>query len=129
MLTAYLDVLKIRMGQRLEYAFEIPLDLLTATFPPMLLQPLVENAVRHGLEPKLAGGRITVSARREGDHLQLAVRDDGLGFAEEPGTGIGVANIRARLEALYGPAARLELVSVAGAGVTATMTLPIGKAL
>ncbi|MCX7155776.1 MAG: histidine kinase [Rhodocyclales bacterium] len=126
LLTAYLDVLKIRMGERLAYAFEIAPELLAHAFPPMLLQPLVENAIRHGLEPKVAGGRVTVSARRQGDRLQISVNDDGLGFAETPGEGIGVANIRARLAALYGPTASLELSSGVGAGVTATMSVPVG---
>ena len=125
LLTAYLDVLKIRMGERLAYAFEIAPELLAHAFPPMLLQPLVENAIRHGLEPKVAGGRVTVSARRLRDRLQISVNDDGLGFAETPGEGIGVANIRARLAALYGPAARLELGSEVGSGVTATMSVPL----
>ena len=125
LLTAYLGVLKIRMGERLAYAFDITPELLTAAFPPMLLQPLVENAIRHGLEPKVAGGCVTVSARKQGDFLQIQVTDDGLGFAETPGEGIGVANIRARLAAIYGPAARLELSSGAGAGVTANMSLPV----
>jgi hypothetical protein len=125
LLTAYLDVLKIRMGDRLNYAFEIAPELLSHAFAPMLLQPLVENAIRHGLEPKVAGGRIIVSARSQGDRLQISVTDDGLGFAETSGAGIGVANIRARLAALYGPAARLDLSSEVGAGVTATMSLPM----
>jgi sensor histidine kinase YesM len=129
LLTSYLDVLKIRMGERLVYAFDIAPELLAAAFPPMLLQPLVENAIRHGLEPKVAGGCVTVSARRQGDSLQIQVADDGLGFGEAPGEGIGVANIRARLSAIYGPAARLELSSEAGTGVTATMSLPAGAAL
>lgn len=125
LLTAYLDVLKIRMGQRLAYAFEIAPELLAHAFPPMLLQPLVENAVRHGLEPKVAGGRITVSAQTQDDRLLISVADDGLGFDETPGEGIGLANIRARLAAIYGPAARLALSSRVGAGVTAMMSLPV----
>lgn len=125
LLTAYLDVLKIRMGPRLAYAFEVSPELMGAPFPPMLLQPLVENAVRHGLEPKVAGGSIVVAARRQGDSLQLVVRDDGLGFADMSGAGIGVANIRARLEALYGSGGRLELGPGVGGGVTATLTLPL----
>jgi sensor histidine kinase YesM len=128
MLTAYLDVLRIRMGERLDYAFDIAADLLATEFPPMLLQPLVENAIRHGLEPKLAGGCITVTARRMNGGLRIAVSDDGLGFADTPGDGIGVANVRARLAAIYGPAARLELVSKVSAGVTATLSLPAGGA-
>lgn len=125
LLTAYLEVLKIRMGERLAYAFEIDPELLTRAFPPMLLQPLVENAIRHGLEPKVAGGRVTIAAARADDRLQISVSDDGLGFAATPGAGIGVANIRARLAALYGPTAGLELSSKVGAGVTATLSFPL----
>jgi len=128
LLTAYLDVLKIRMGNRLDYRFEIAPELLASSLPPMLLQPLVENAIRHGLEPKVTGGRITVSAREQGGHLKIAVTDDGLGFAQTPGDGIGLGNVRDRLAALYGPAARLELISRVGAGVTATMSIPVGVA-
>jgi sensor histidine kinase YesM len=128
LLTAYLDVLKIRMGDRLTYAFEIARDLLAEAFPPMLLQPLVENAIRHGLEPKVAGGRVVVSAQRQGDRLRMSVIDNGLGFGETPGEGVGIVNIRARLAAIYGPAARLELSSKVGAGVTATMIVPAGGA-
>ena len=126
LLTAYLDVLKIRMGERLTYAFEIDPGLLAAAFPPMLLQPLVENAIRHGLEPKVQGGRVTVSARTQADRLQISVADDGLGFAQTPGDGVGIGNIRDRLRAIYGSTAVLELSSKVGAGVTATMSLPAG---
>jgi len=126
LLTAYLDVLKIRMGDRLAYKFEIAPELLTEPFPPMLLQPLVENAIRHGLEPKMTGGHITVSARKEDERLRISVVDDGLGFGETPGDGVGIGNVRDRLAALHGPSARLELNSKVGAGVTATMSLPAG---
>lgn len=126
LLTAYLDVLKIRMGDRLAYSFDVAPELLAAPFPPMLLQPLVENAIRHGLEPKVTGGRITVSARKHDERLQISVADDGLGFGETPGNGVGVGNVRDRLAALYGPTARLELSSKVGAGVTAIMSLPVG---
>jgi sensor histidine kinase YesM len=128
LLTAYLEVLKVRMGNRLDYRFDIAPELLDAAFPPMLLQPLVENAIRHGLEPKVAGGRITVSAQKQGERLRIAVADDGLGFGETPGDGIGVRHVRDRLAALYGAAARLELSSGVGAGVTATMSIPLGMA-
>lgn len=126
LLTAYLDVLKIRMGDRLTYAFDIDPELVRVAFPPMLLQPLVENAIRHGLEPKLGGGHVSVTACSAGDCLRISVTDTGLGFADSPGAGVGIANIRARLAAIYGPSARLELTSKVGAGVTATMTLPAG---
>lgn len=124
LLTAYLDVLKIRMGERLRYVFEIPPELASAPLPPMLLQPLVENAIRHGLEPKVTGGSLRIAARREGDRLLLSVADDGLGFAGTPGEGVGLANIRARLAALFGPAARIDLRSGVGAGVTAILEIP-----
>ena len=127
LLTAYLEVLKIRMGDRLAYTFAIAPELLSGEFPPMLLQPLVENAIRHGLEPKVAGGQITVTAEKQQDGaLLISVNDDGLGFAQTPGEGMGLANIRARLAAIYGPLARLELNSGVGAGVTATLSLPAG---
>ena len=124
LLTAYLDVLKIRMGDRLDYAFEIPPPLLDREFPPMLLQPLVENAIRHGLEPKVAGGRLCVVAALDGGALRLRVSDDGVGFSATPGEGVGLGNIRARLAALYGPSARLALEAKVGAGVTATLEIP-----
>jgi len=128
LLTAYLDVLKIRMGDRLDRAFDIAPGLLDHAFPPMLLQPLVENAIRHGLEPKVAGGRVTVAARRQGDRLWISVVDDGLGFSQAPGEGLGLANVRARLAAIYGPTARLDLRSGTGAGVEATIDIPAGDA-
>jgi sensor histidine kinase YesM len=124
LLTAYLDVLRIRMGDRLSYVFDIPPELLRRDFPPMLLQPLVENAIRHGLEPKLAGGRLCVVAAIEDGVLRLRVSDDGVGFAAEPGEGVGLGNIRARLAALYGPRARLALEAKVGAGVTAILEIP-----
>jgi LytS/YehU family sensor histidine kinase len=125
LLTAYLDVLKIRMGDRLGYAFDIPRELLQMDFPPMLLQPLVENAIRHGLEPKVTGGRVQVTASAESGLLRIHVADDGIGLARAPGEGVGLSNIRARLAALYGPQARLVVSSGVGAGVTATLELPL----
>lgn len=128
LLTAYLDVLKIRMGDRLGYAFEIPSALLQTDFPPMLLQPLVENAIRHGLEPKLAGGRVQVTATAENGLLRIRVADDGIGLVQAPGEGVGLSNIRARLAALYGPQAHLQVSSGVGAGVTATIEMPLAAA-
>lgn len=128
LLRAYLEVLKMRMGKRLDYDFDIASDLLAEAFPPMLLQPLVENAIRHGLEPKVEGGRITVTARGQDHRLLVSVTDDGLGFAETSGAGIGLANIRARLTAIFGPAAHFELSSKVGAGTTAMISIPTGVA-
>ncbi len=124
LLAAYLEVLKIRLGPRLEYGFEVADELRALPFPPMLLQPLVENAIRHGIEPQVAGGRIDIAASRD-DGLCITVRDTGAGFGETPGSGIGLANIRARLEALFGAAASLEILAGAGGGVTATLRMPL----
>lgn len=125
LLSAYLDVLKIRMGPRLIYSFDVPPVLMAQPFPPMLLQPLVENAITHGLEPKVAGGVVRVSAAEISGMMKLRVEDDGLGFAATPGGGVGLANIRARLNALYGEAGRLSITAKVGAGVTAVLEIPI----
>lgn len=125
LLTAYLDVLKIRMGERLSYVFDIAPELMAREFPPMLLQPLVENAIRHGLEPKLGKGRITISGKLQDGSLQLTVADDGVGLAPSGGNGLGLANIRDRLKALYGTSGSLAIRGEVGAGVTATLLIPL----
>lgn len=127
LLRAYLDVLKIRMGDRLDYVFDVPAALLGRDFPPMLLQPLVENAIRHGLEPKLGGGSLHLSAAAENGRLRICVTDDGVGIGEAAGEGVGLSNIRARLAAIYGATARLAVSSRPGGGVAATMELPMGE--
>jgi LytS/YehU family sensor histidine kinase len=95
----------------------------------MLLQPVVENAIRHGLEPKLEGGRVDVGARREGDALMLTVTDTGLGVREHRAgnsTGLGLANLRARLATLYGARATLTIEDHAPSGTRVTIALPLG---
>lgn len=124
LLAAYLDVLKIRLGQRLDYSVAVPNALRALPFPPMLLQPLVENAIRHGIEPKVAGGRIDITAAQCADGLHLLVGDTGAGFGDAPGNGIGLSNIRARLQALYGPTASLEVSEQTEGGVLATLRIP-----
>lgn len=126
LLTAYLDVLKIRMGERFSYVFDIEPGLLPRDFPPMLLQPLVENAIRHGLEPKLGAGRLRVSGRLRDGRMVLTVADDGVGLAPSSGAGLGLTNIRARLAALYGPGGRLDVSGEVGSGATATLEIPLG---
>lgn len=128
LLSDYLELLEIRMGSRLEFALELPAALAVEPLPPMLLQPLVENAIRHGLEPKVEGGRVAVRAQRDGAKLVLTVEDDGLGLgtARAPGAGVGLAHTRERLAALYGGAAALELRAAADAGAVATVTIPGG---
>jgi sensor histidine kinase YesM len=127
LLTAYLDVLKIRMGPRLRYSFDVPPTFLARPFPPMLLQPLVENAITHGLEPKVEGGVVRISAAENLGVMSLRVEDDGLGFAAVPGGGVGLANIRARLNALYGETGRFSITAKVGAGVTAVIEIPVHK--
>ncbi|OWW22658.1 sensor histidine kinase [Noviherbaspirillum denitrificans] len=127
LLDAYLGLMKIRMGARLSYALELPDDLRTVTLPPMLLQPLVENAIKHGLEPKVEGGLVTVRAEREDGRLVLTVCDTGLGLDGAPpsdGTGIGASNVRERLQALYGKRAEFSLTPNTPEGVIAKLTLP-----
>ena len=129
LMQAYLGLMAIRMGTRLAYTLDLPDHLRQATVPPMLLQPLVENAIQHGLEPKIEGGHIHVRAASEGGVLTLTVADDGLGLdhpGQTKGTQLGVANIRERLHVMHGDAASLSLCANPHAGVTARLTLPLG---
>ena len=124
----YLALMRVRMGERLAVELDLPDELRTLPVPPLLLQPLVENAILHGLEPQVAGGRITLRARREGAQLRLTVHDSGVGLdAARPsyGTGFGLAQVRERLATLHGAQASLTLEPAAGGGTLATLTLPI----
>ncbi len=118
----------IRMGQRLSYSLDLPEALREAPLPPMLLQPLVENAIRHGVEPKIDGGRIEVTARQTGGMLELTVADTGLGLdapSAQPGTSLGLTNVRERLAALYGGRAGFSLQPNHPAGAVARLALPL----
>jgi len=121
---AYLGVLALRMAGRLVVSFDVPDDLRALPFPPLTLATLVENAVKHGIEPAPAGGTITVAVRRVGDTLEAVVADTGVGFSGTSGSGIGLANIRARLHTLYGSAGTLKLQGNLPSGVRASMHLP-----
>jgi len=127
LMDAYLGLMSIRMGERLSYRLDLPPSLAGLQIAPMLLQPLLENAIRHGLEPKIEGGRLDVGAARDGANLVLTVRDTGLGLQAPAhhGTGLGLENIRERLHALYGPGARLVLADAVPCGTVATLTLPM----
>jgi hypothetical protein len=127
LLEAYLGLMAVRMGARLSYALHLPDELRALSVPPMLLQPLVENAIKHGLEPKVDGGQVTVRAMRDRAQLVLTVIDDGLGLnaADSTGTQLGVANIRERLQALYRDRAAFSLNQNTPRGVTAHLTLPL----
>jgi hypothetical protein len=120
----YLAIERVRFGKRLHTSIDAPREVQAALVPAFLLQPLIENAIRHGLEPKQLEGVLTVGAKRIGGNLQLQVKDNGVGLHKhEPlHNGIGLANVRARLQALYNGAAKLELRD--SGGVTAEITIP-----
>jgi hypothetical protein len=123
---AYLDIQSHRMGPRLRYALTIEPGLEPVSIPPYLLQPLVENAIRHGLEPQVEGGDIAVRAAREGDLLTIEVADSGRGLRADHPPGVALANIRDRLAAKYGSRAELSLHPNAPRGVIARLRLPLG---
>jgi hypothetical protein len=125
LVSAYLGVQKIRMGERLETSIDAPQPLLAARVPPMMLATLVENAVKHGVGPLAEGGAIRVKAERSGAALTLSVADNGRGLTTASGSGVGLANIRARLAALYGERAALALEANSPRGVVAIIRLPL----
>lgn len=121
---AFLEIMAMRMEERLQSVLNVPEGLKSAVFPSMMLQTLVENAIKHGLEPKAAGGRLEISAEIVDGHLAVHVFDTGMGFMPKTDGGVGLANIRERLRALYGARAEL-IISVPPAGGTcATIKVP-----
>ncbi|WP_229263161.1 sensor histidine kinase [Duganella dendranthematis] len=129
LIAAYLDVLVVRMGDRLRYRIDVPDELRQFRIAPMLLQPVVENAIAHGLEPKVEGGEIVVSARVEGEQVSIRISDTGAGLNEsaprKPGGGVGLSNLRERLGSLYGGAAKVELLENQPCGMTVRLLLPL----
>jgi hypothetical protein len=121
---AYLNILQMRMGERLAFEIDVPLHLANAPFPPLMLPSLVENAIKHGLEPQREGGKVTIRAEEKDGALRLIVADTGRGFAEQLGAGVGLENIRERLAGLYGDKAKLTLESNPPQGVVATIEVP-----
>jgi LytS/YehU family sensor histidine kinase len=121
---AYLSVVGARMSNRLRVRFDVPDELAAQPFPPLTIATLVENAVRHGIAPLPAGGEIAVSVKSIGGSLEAVVEDTGVGFSGISGSGIGLANIRARLLTVYGSAATLTLQNNLPTGVRASMRLP-----
>jgi len=125
LLRRYLDILGLRLGPRLRCAFDVPDELLARPFPLLLLQPLVENAITHGIEPRVGGGEVRIAARAENGRLRLSVSDTGGGLREGgTGAGYGLENVRQRLQALFGEAARLDVHANEGQGVVATIEVP-----
>jgi sensor histidine kinase YesM len=132
LMEAYLGLMSVRMGSRLSYSLQLPDTLRDEPIPPMLLQPLVENAIKHGLEPQIGGGRIDVIATAQNGLLALSVVDTGLGLdsPDEPPhltqcTCVGLANVRERLHAMYGEHASLSLTANTPCGVIAQLTIPL----
>ncbi len=136
-LRAYLDIMSLRMGPRLSWRLDLPVALEAMPVPPMLLQPLVENAIKHGLEPKVGAGHIEVVARTTDAGIEIRIEDNGLGLAAQDhdgqlgaannrpeGPGYGLRHVRERLQAVYGPAARLDLERRQPNGVRSTVFLP-----
>jgi len=121
---AYLSIMQMRMGSRLSFSIDVPDELRRHAFPPMLLMSLIENAVKHGLEPQAAGGTIRIEARHRGELLALAVSDNGRGLAGAIGKGVGLTNLRERLRALYAERGRFTLEERSPGGAQATIEIP-----
>ena len=123
---AYLDIMKIRMGNRLHLQIEVTDNSRSVLFPSMMLQTLVENAIKHGLEPQSGGGTIWILARQNDQSVSVTVADDGRGFsAEGAGTGVGLRNVQERLRLAYGSAATFSIVANFPRGVAATISVPV----
>jgi two-component system, LytTR family, sensor kinase len=135
-LEIYLEIQKTRFQDRLRVALDVPADLVGARVPNLILQPIVENAIKHGVSAQPGAGSVAISARREDGMLVLRVRDDGPGLSDTPrsgparaGSGVGLANTRERLRQLYGSGQRLELVNAAEGGLEVSIALPFTVAL
>jgi len=127
-MAAYLGLMGVRMGERLAYRMDLPPELRTARLPTMLLQPLVENAIVHGLEPKIDGGAVVITAGAADGNIVIEVRDTGLGLGhahDRRGSGVGVATTRERLEVLYGARATISLLPAEPQGTLARLILPL----
>jgi len=122
--SAFLEIMAVRMEERLEPVVNVPEGLKSAVFPSMMLQTLVENAIKHGLEPKSAGGRLEINAEIVDGQLAVHVRDNGMGFMPKTDDGVGLANIRERLKALYNGRAELIISVPPTGGTCATIKVP-----
>jgi two-component system LytT family sensor kinase len=128
----YLDIEVVRFGQKLRVEKEIDPETLEVLVPSILLQPLIENSIKHGLEPRIHGGTVTVRSRLTGDRVRIEVADDGVGIGDRSGTtlrssagtGIGIKNVQERLEVLYGDRAHFDVVSNPGRGTLVSIEIP-----
>jgi hypothetical protein len=126
--SAYLSIMQMRMGPRLSFAVDIPASLRAHPFPPMLLMSVVENAIKHGIEPQAQGGDVRIEARRADGALRVSVIDTGRGLADHAGQGVGLTNLRERLKALYGQRSRFALEGVGPHGTRASIEIPYASA-
>jgi two-component system LytT family sensor kinase len=138
-LRTYLDIEQIRFGERLLVEFDVESSITHTAVPTLILQPLVENAIKHGIAPKVGKSRILVRAKRQRDSILLSVEDDGIGLSgqrdqnrrslpgAEPGAGVGLQNIRERLKTMYGGDAILSLVDIRSGGSRVTLEIPIAE--
>jgi len=124
---AYLEIIKIRFGERLHFHVDAAPQTRACLVPPLAVMTLVENAIKHGIEPQVNGGNLTVRAVCEGAQLAVEVIDDGVGFRAEMGGGIGLVNLQERLQALFGPQAELSLNPGVEAGVIARFVVPLNR--
>jgi sensor histidine kinase YesM len=124
MIRAYLSIFKIRMGDRLTFKIDLPEELKSVYFPPMLIQPLVENSIKHGIEPKVEGGEIVISVQQKAAILRLIVKDTGQGILNQTQDGVGLQNIRKRLSSIFGEEANLSLIENSPSGLKAIIEVP-----
>lgn len=127
-LADYLELMSVRMGERLRYTLDLPDELRDTPVPPLLLQPLVENSIRHGLEPKVEGGVITVRARQFDGRLIIEVSDTGVGLdaaQTSEGSGFGLEQVRERLATVHGEQGRMSLAAGPSGGTLATLSFPL----
>ncbi|MDY6792236.1 MAG: histidine kinase [Thermodesulfobacteriota bacterium] len=124
MIRAYINIFKVRMGNRLQYQVDVPESIKDIPFPPMLIQPLVENAIKHGLEPKIEGGEVFIGGDKNEEILRLEIADTGVGFYEKNESGTGLSNIRERLQSIYGDKGRLILEDNRPCGLKAIIEVP-----
>jgi LytS/YehU family sensor histidine kinase len=126
--TLFLDIAQVRFADRLGFVIDVPTELQDARLPLFLLQPLVENALTHGIGRRAAGGQVRIEARRDDDHLVISVIDDGAGLSDTArADGIGLGNTRARLLAAFGDAQTFALVPRSGGGTEARVTIPLRR--
>ncbi len=124
LIDAYIGIYRIRMGDRLRCRFDVPGTLRSHAFPPMLIQPLVENAIKHGLEPKPDGGDIGICVTLDGTYLKVQVVDNGMGMNKDAGMGLGLSNIKERLHTLFDGNGRLVLEENRPSGLKAIIEVP-----